>query len=191
MDSSIITYRINNLCKKVSEILNKFLNEPKASTASSSNGNYVPLTRNPFYRGLPSSCGMDYLKGVLRFYEWSDLYRAPVLFYTLEDFIVFLRRSNIAISDIERNLILQTHNPFVTCEEGKAKLIIRASSADLKLALDIAKKCSLDNNDKNNDKGGFVLPGIKNLGTEPNGNNAKTPIKPYSGEYVGEWFENR
>ena len=128
---------------------------------------------------------------MLRFYEWSDLYRAPVLFYTLEDFIVFLRRSNIAISDIERNLILQTHNPFVTCEEGKAKLIIRASSADLKLALDIAKKCSLDNNDKNKDKGGFVLPGIKNLGTEPNGNNAKTPLKPYSGEYVGEWFENR
>ena len=191
MDSSIITYKINNLCKKVSEILNKFLNEPKASTTSSSNGNYVPLTRNPFYRGLPSSCGREYLKGVLRFYEWSDLYRAPVLFYTLEDFIVFLRRSNIAISDIERNLILSTHNPFVTCEEGKAKLIIRASSADLKLALDIAKKCSLDNNDKNKDKGGFVLPGIKNLGTEPNGNNAKTPIKPYSGEYVGEWFENR
>ena len=86
---------------------------------------------------------------------------------------------------------MQTHNPFVTCEEGKAKLIIRASSADLKLALDIAKKCSLDNNDKNKDKGGFVLPGIKNLGTEPNGNNAKTPLKPYSGEYVGEWFENR
>ena len=191
MDSSIITYKINNLCKKVSEILNKFLNEPKASTTSSSNGNYVPSNRNPFYRGIPSGCGREYLKGVLRFYEWSDLYRAPVLFYTLEDFIVFLRRSNIAISDIERNLILSTHNPFVTCEEGKAKLIIRASSADLKLALDIAKKCSLDNNDKNKDKGGFVLPGIKNLGTEPNGNNAKTPIKPYSGEYVGEWFENR
>ena len=191
MDSSIITYKINNLCKKVSEILNKFLNEPKASTTSSSNGNYVPSNRNPFYRGIPSDCSREYLKGVLRFYEWSDLYRAPVLFYTLEDFIVFLRRSNIAISDIERNLILSTHNPFVTCEEGKAKLIIRASSADLKLALDIAKKCSLDNNDKNKDNGGFVLPGIKNLGTEPNGNNAKTPIKPYSGEYVGEWFENR
>ena len=191
MGSSIITYKINNLCKKVSEILNKFLNEPKASTASSSNGNYVPSNRNPFYRGLPSGCSREYLQGVLRFYEWSDLYRAPVLFHTLEDFIVFLRRSNIAISDIERNLILSIHNPFVTCEEGKAKLIIRASSADLKLALDVAKKCSLDNNDKNKDKGGFVLPGIKNLGTEPNGNNAKTPIKPYSGEYVGEWFENR
>lgn len=191
MGSSIITYKINNLCKKVSEILNKFLNEPKASTASSSNGNYVPSNRNPFYRGLPGGCSREYLQGVLRFYEWSDLYRAPVLFYTLEDFIAFLRRSNIAISDIERNLILSIHNPFVTCEEGKAKLIIRASSADLKLALDVAKKCSLDNNDKNKDKGGFVLPGIKNLGTEPNGNNAKTPIKPYSGEYVGEWFENR
>lgn len=191
MDSSIITYKINNLCKKVSEILNKFLNEPKASTTSSSNGNYVPSNCNPFYRGIPGGCSREYLKGVLRFYEWSDLYRAPVLFYTLEDFIVFLRRSNIAISDIERNLILSTHNPFVTCEEGKAKLIIRASSADLKLALDVAKKCSLDNNDKNKDKGGFVLPGIKNLGTEPNGNNVKTPIKPYSGEYVGEWFENR
>lgn len=191
MDSSIITYKINNLCKKVSEILNKFLNEPKASTASSSTSNYVPSNCNPFYRGLSSGCSREYLKGVLRFYEWSDLYRAPVLFHTLEDFIVFLRRSNIAISDIERNLILSTHNPFVTCEEGKAKLIIRASSADLKLALDVAKKCSLDNNDKNKDNGGFVLPGIKNLGTEPNGNNAKTPIKPYSGEYVGEWFENR
>ena len=191
MDSSIITYKINNLCKKVSEILNRFLNEPKASTTSSSNGNYVPSNCNPFYRGIPSGCSSEYLKGVFRFYEWSDLYRAPVLFYTLEDFIVFLRRSNIAISDIERNLILSTHNPFVTCEEGKAKLIIRASSADLKLALDVAKKCSLDNNDKNKDKGGFVLQGIKNLGTETNGNNAKTPIKPYSGEYVGEWFENR
>lgn len=192
MSSSIITYRINNLCKKVSDILNKFLSEPKTSTASSSsNGNYVPLTRNPFYRGLPSSCGREYLKGVLRFYEWSDLYRAPVLFYTLEDFIVFLRRSNIVITDIERNLLLQTHNPFVTCEEGKAKLIIRASSADLKLALDVAKKFSSDDNDKSKDKGGFVLPGIRNLGTEPDCNEAKTPIKPYSGEYVGEWFENR
>lgn len=200
MDSSVILFRINNLCKKVNEILDRFLNAPKVSVSqpsSHSDGNYVPKTYNPFYRCLPKYAqGVngehEVLKGVLRFFEWSDLNRAPVLFYRLEDFIVFIRRSNIPISDTERNLILSTHNPYVTCEEGKAKLIIRGSSADLNTALSISRQFSNDsNNNGSSSNGGYVIPSIRGLGTAPQHDDFNTPTKPYQGEYVGEWFENR
>lgn len=195
MDSNvIILYRINNLCKKVSEILDNFLNKPKVSSSSSNGDNYLPKRYNPFYmRVYQDSNGGNYnsLKGIIRFFEWSDLHRAPVLFYRLEDFIVFLRRSKIDISETERSLILSIHNPYVTCEEGKPKLIIRTSSADLKLALDVCKKYPSNGANSPNGNGGYVIPSIRELGTAPQGSNANTPSKPYNGEYVGEWFENR
>ena len=125
------------------------------------------------------------LNGIIRFFEWSDLYRTPTLFYTFESFLRFLKNSSITINEFERNLILSTYNPYITCERNKAKLIIRNNSADLKLALDRASSNSssvatsnVSHNVIHGINGNIVLPSIKSL-VSGNANN------------IGEWWDNR
>ena len=125
------------------------------------------------------------LKGIIRFFEWSDLYRTPTLFYTFESFLRFLKNSSITINEFERNLILSTYNPYITCERNKAKLIIRNNSADLKLALDRASSnsssvatSSVSHNVIHGINGNIVLPSIRSL-VSGNADN------------IGEWWDNR
>ena len=127
----------------------------------------------------------SYLKGIIHFFEWSDLYRTPTLFYTFESFLRFLKNSSITINEFERNLILSTYNPYITCERNKAKLIIRDNSADLKLALDRASSnsssvatSSVSHNVIHGVNGNIVLPSIKSL-VSGNADN------------IGEWWDNR
>ena len=125
------------------------------------------------------------LNGIIRFFEWSDLYRTPTLFYTFESFLRFLKNSSITINEFERNLILSTYNPYITCERNKAKLIIRNNSADLKLALDRTSSNSssvatanVSHNMIHGINGNIVLPSIKSL-VSGNANN------------IGEWWDNK
>lgn len=127
----------------------------------------------------------SYLKGIIHFFEWSDLYRTPTLFYTFESFLRFLKNSSITINEFERNLILSTYNPYITCERNKAKLIIRNNSADLKLALDRASSnsssvatSSVSHNVIHGINGNIVLPSIRSL-VSGNADN------------IGEWWDNR
>lgn len=165
MDSEVLSYNIiGNKRNLLCGIIESYLDSPSKT-----------VVMYPHISTINSS-----LKGIIRFFEWSDLYRTPTLFYTFESFLRFLKNSSITINEYERNLILSTYNPYITCERNKAKLIIRNNSADLKLALDRASSnsSSVPHNVIHGINGNIVLPSIKSL-VSGNADN------------IGEWWDNR
>ena len=155
MDSEVLSYNIiGNKRNLLCGIIESYLDTPSKT-----------VVMYPHVGTTNSS-----LKGIIRFFEWSDLYRTPTLFYTFESFLRFLKNSSITINEFERNLILSTYNPYITCERNKAKLIIRNNSADLKLALDRASSnsssvatSSVSHNVIHGINGNIVLPSIRSL----------------------------
>ena len=170
MDSEVLSYNIiGNKRNLLCGIMESYLNSPSKTVV--------------MYPNISTSNSS--LNGIIRFFEWSDLYRTPTLFYTFESFLHFLKNSSITINEFERNLILSTYNPYITCERNKAKLIIRNNSADLKLALDRASSNSssvatanVSHNVIHGINGNIVLPSIKSL-VSGNANN------------IGEWWDNK
>ena len=170
MDSEVLSYNIiGNKRNLLCGIMESYLDTPSKTVV--------------MYPNISTSNSS--LNGIIRFFEWSDLYRTPTLFYTFESFLRFLKNSSITINEFERNLILSTYNPYITCERNKAKLIIRNNSADLKLALDRASSNSssaatanVSHNVIHGINGNIVLPSIKSL-VSGNANN------------IGEWWDNR
>ena len=170
MDSEVLSYNIiGNKRNLLCGIMESYLDTPSKTVV--------------MYPNISTSNSS--LNGIIRFFEWSDLYRTPTLFYTFESFLRFLKNSSITINEFERNLILSTYNPYITCERNKAKLIIRNNSADLKLALDRASSnsssvatSSVSHNVIHGINGNIVLPSIKSL-VSGNADN------------IGEWWDNR
>ena len=170
MDSEVLSYNIiGNKRNLLCGIMESYLDTPSKTVV--------------MYPNISTSNSS--LNGIIRFFEWSDLYRTPTLFYTFESFLRFLKNSSITINEFERNLILSTYNPYITCERNKAKLIIRNNSADLKLALDRASSNSssvatanVSHNVIHGINGNIVLPSIKSL---VSGNS----------DNIGEWWDNR
>lgn len=165
MDSEVLSYNIiGNKRNLLCGIMESYLDTPSKTVV--------------MYPNISTSNSS--LNGIIRFFEWSDLYRTPTLFYTFESFLRFLKNSSITINEFERNLILSTYNPYITCERNKAKLIIRNNSADLKLALDRASSnsSSVPHNVIHGINGNIVLPSIRSL---VSGNS----------DNIGEWWDNR
>ena len=170
MDSEVLSYNIiGNKRNLLCGIIESYLDTPSKTVV--------------MYPHISTT--NSYLKGIIHFFEWSDLYRTPTLFYTFESFLRFLKNSSITINEFERNLILSTYNPYITCERNKAKLIIRDNSADLKLALDRASSnsssvatSSVSHNVIHGVNGNIVLPSIKSL---VSGNS----------DNIGEWWDNK
>ena len=170
MDSEVLSYNIiGNKRNLLCGIMESYLDTPSKTVV--------------MYPNISTSNSS--LNGIIRFFEWSDLYRTPTLFYTFESFLRFLKNSSITINEFEKNLILSTYNPYITCERNKAKLIIRNNSADLKLALDRASSNSssvatanVSHNVIHGINGNIVLPSIKSL-VSGNANN------------IGEWWDNK
>ena len=171
MDSEVLSYNIvGNKRNLLCGIMDSYLN-PTSKTVVM----YPPI-------GVTSKAS---LKGIIRFFEWSNLCSTPRLFYTFESFLRFLHDSSITISEFDRNLILSTYNPYITCERNRARLIIRNNSADLKLALDKESSNSssvattnVSHNLIRGINGNIVLPSIKSL---VSGNS----------DNIGEWWDNR
>lgn len=170
MDSEVLSYNIiGNKRNLLCGIIESYLDTPRKTVV--------------MYPHISTS--KAFLNGIIHFFEWSDLYRTPTLFYTFESFLRFLKNSSITINEFERNLILSTYNPYITCERNKAKLIIRNNSADLKLALDRASSnsssvatSSVSHNVIHGVNGNIVLPSIRSL-VSGNADN------------IGEWWDNR
>ena len=170
MDSEVLSYNIiGNKRNLLCGIMDSYLNSPSKTVV--------------MYPNISTSNSS--LNGIIRFFEWSDLYSTPILFYTFESFLRFLHNSSITISEFDKNLILSTYNPYITCERNRARLIIRNNSADLKLALD--KESSNSSNVATTNvshnlirgiNGNIVLPSIKSL---VSGNS----------DNIGEWWDNR
>ena len=170
MDSEVLSYNIiGNKRNLLCGIMESYLDTPSKTVV--------------MYPNISTSNSS--LNGIIRFFEWSDLYRTPTLFYTFESFLRFLKNSSITINEFERNLILSTYNPYITCERNKAKLIIRNNSADLKLALDRTSSnnssvatANVSHNVIHGINGNIVLPSIKSL-VSGNADN------------IGEWWDNK
>ena len=93
MDSEVLSYNIiGNKRNLLCGIMESYLDTPRKTVV--------------MYPNISTSNSS--LNGIIRFFEWSDLYRTPTLFYTFESFLRFLKNSSITINEFERNLILST-----------------------------------------------------------------------------------
>ena len=69
--------------------------------------------------------------GKIFFYEWSDLNRTPLVFYSLSAFNEFLKKSNIFLVPFQRDLIRDLSIAYITCKKGKPELVIRGTRPGL------------------------------------------------------------
>lgn len=83
----------------------------------------------PFRQGYNSF--EEGFKGVIYFYEWSDINRTPKTFYTLKAFETFLKESQIYLMGWEREVIRNMPRRYITCRKGKKELIIKCSYSAL------------------------------------------------------------
>lgn len=63
----------------------------------------------------------------IHFYEWSDLSRHPLVFGSVEDFEMFLHRSDIFLLGYQRDLLKSLDESHVVCRKGTKDLLIRMS----------------------------------------------------------------
>ena len=94
----------------------------------------------------PSYCGFrcggigtksDYgtYNGTIYFYEWSDMNRAPIMFYSVTAFDDYMKRCNIFMPPFQRDMIRNLDHAYVTCKKGKSELLIRGTRPGLLEAL--------------------------------------------------------
>lgn len=118
---------------------------PPSRLQNPSNPYYGNSNSLPRQRRLNFSDDDDFY-GVIYFYEWSDIARAPKSYYTLRAFENFLISSNIYIAGYQRELIKNIQNPYVACKKGSNELIIKGNFMDLKTALAESKSPSEEEN---------------------------------------------
>lgn len=83
-------------------------------------------------------------EGVIYFYEWSDPDRAPQLFYNLNAFDAFLRRSEIFMPPFQKDIIRQLDRAYISCKKGTHDLLIRGGLGMLRDALGKADAQGVD-----------------------------------------------
>ena len=77
MDSEVLSYNIiGNKRNLLCGIMDSYLNSPSKTVVM-----YPPVGIGATNKGC--------LKGTIRFFEWSDLYSTPILFYTFESSSIF------------------------------------------------------------------------------------------------------
>ena len=97
-----------NLSKKLEVLFRQYLIRKEKETT-------VPVTYSSGYCRHNSWMNEDTEKyeGVIYFYEWSDPDRAPQLFYNLNAFDAFLRRSEIFMPPFQKDIIRQLDRAWV------------------------------------------------------------------------------
>lgn len=115
-----------NLSKDLKNIFNKYLERKEREK-------YQPRKESYFQPTLFSGGGE--FKGVIYFYEWSDVSRTPKSFYSLEKFEDFLESCNIYLVGYQREILKNMRNPYVACKRGTKELIIKVTYEALKGAL--------------------------------------------------------
>ena len=123
--------------------------------------------------------------GVIYFYEWSDAQRAPQLFYNLNAFDTFLRRSEIFMPPFQKDIIRQLDRSYVTCKKGTHDLLIRGTRELLIEALARSNAQGVD----------MQTAGQAILNTPPPAGGGFTPAQssaqrqpPMYNGYPGEWY---
>ena len=152
-----------NISKDLSKLFKDYIlrsaEERKRGIVNHANNFYSPLgCRSHFNGGMTMSQCHDSdneFRGVIYFYEWSDVSRMPQTFFTVDAFKRFLSVSGIELKGYEAEIIKALHVPFITCKKGCKDLIIKDTLKDLREELN---KCSSGNTTNG------VVPTVINCG---------------------------
>ena len=80
--------------------------------------------------------GANTFHGVIYFYEWSDITRTPVRYFSISLFEKFLNESNLELEAWQKDIILNLqHEAYITCKPGSKELIVRSSYEALKISM--------------------------------------------------------
>ncbi len=71
--------------------------------------------------------GGDVFHGVIFFYEWSDITRVPIRYFSIPLFEKFLSESNIELLPWQKDIIMNLPKSYITCRPGCSELAIRSS----------------------------------------------------------------
>lgn len=119
---------MSNISKQLKPLFNAYLKRL-------ADEKYRPTVRHQNFR-QPSLFDNEF-KGVIYFYEWSDVSRTPKSFYTLEKFEEFLDSCGIYMLGYQREILKNMRNPYVTCKKGTKELLIKVTYEALKAAVNI------------------------------------------------------
>ena len=73
--------------------------------------------------------------GVIFFYEWSDITRDPVRYFSIPLFEKFLNESELELEPYQREIIMNLNQCYITCKPGCKDLVLRASYDNLKATM--------------------------------------------------------
>lgn len=76
--------------------------------------------------------GTEIFHGVIFFYEWSDVTRQPIRYFSLPLFEKFLTESGLELEPWQRDVILNLQQVYITCSPGEKLLLVRSSYDSLK-----------------------------------------------------------
>jgi hypothetical protein len=94
--------------------------------------NYVGY--QSYYSGTLSNTRKVF-SGIIYFYEWSDINRVPLKYFSLPLFEKFLFESGLELQCWQREVIYNATTVYITCVPGEKKLIVKGSYDSLKLWL--------------------------------------------------------
>jgi hypothetical protein len=76
--------------------------------------------------------GTETFHGVIFFYEWSDVTRQPIRYFSLPLFEKFLTESGLELEPWQKDVILNLQQVYITCSPGEKLLLVRSSYDALK-----------------------------------------------------------
>ena len=164
---------------------------------------YTPSTYHyPAYSGISRAVNSwmdkkENYEGVIYFYEWSDINRAPMLFYSINAFDAFLRRSDIFIPPFQKDIIRQLDRAYVSCKKGTHDVLIRGNRQMLDEALNRPNSAGVDMNTVSSAIPDRPVPAPGLSIVNPNYNPAKINLtcRPdrmppmYAGCHNEEWYD--
>ena len=80
------------------------------------------------------STGKRYFLGTIYFYEWSDVSREPIRYYSIALFERFLRECGIELQAWQKDIIYNLDRVYITCKGMSKELLIRSTYDALKSA---------------------------------------------------------
>ena len=70
--------------------------------------------------------------GVIFFYEWSDITRDPVRYFSIPLFEKFLAESELELEPYQKDIMMNLQQCFICCKPGCKDLVVRGSYDALK-----------------------------------------------------------
>jgi hypothetical protein len=86
-----------------------------------------------YYKGVWGD--KNTFNGTIFFYEWSDITRIPIKYFSLSLFEKFLADCDLELEPWQRDMIPSLGDVYITCKANSKELLIRSSYDALKAAV--------------------------------------------------------